>query len=124
MCLTANPTYATFTQSNLPKNLSLAQLQTIFQRNTTDPGGCFFKPRVPQAGSATRNSWNALVGPFGSCVDTTNTIAENNGAIIGTDPNVIAPYGASPWVYQTTNPNITDVHGGAILRSINGQSPF
>ncbi|HET9254692.1 MAG TPA: hypothetical protein VFO16_05765 [Pseudonocardiaceae bacterium] len=114
---TVRSTYGTYTQSSVPKSLTLTQLQIVFRRNTTDPGGCIFKPRVPVVNSAVTTYWANLVGPFGTCVDQTN-IPENTGAIVGTDPNVIAPYSVDDWLAQTTDPNVTDPHGLVVLRSM------
>ena len=114
-------TYATFGQSSVPKNLPLATLKTIFQANT--PNCTTFHPKVPQNLSGTWKFWNQKIGPFGNCVEQT-TFEEHDGAIIGTDAKAIAPYGVGPWIAQTTNKTVTDRHGGAILRGINGQSPF
>ncbi|HET9254107.1 MAG TPA: hypothetical protein VFO16_02750 [Pseudonocardiaceae bacterium] len=121
-------TYATLSQSNVSKNLTLSQLQAIFRRNQPvnpgDPPCGTIHPRVPQVGSGVRDFWNKLVGPFGSCVDTTNSIVQNDGAILGNDPNAIAPYGVGAWVTQTVSRNIVDHHGLAVLRGINGYPPF
>ena len=114
-------TYATFGQSSVPKNLSQAQLQTIFRANT--PNCTTFHPKVPQNLSVTWKFWNQKIGPFGNCVEQT-TIEEHDGAIIGTDPKAIAPYGVGAWTAQTTNKTVADRHGGAILRGIDGRSPF
>jgi ABC-type phosphate transport system substrate-binding protein len=127
-------TYATFGQSNVPKNLTTAQLQTIFRKNKNPDGsGCTFKPRMPNNLSGTYKTWlqrYGLNGAFGTCVDQTrstpgpNLIEEHDGSLIGTDPDAIIPFGVGPWESQTTNKSITDRHGGAILRGIDGQSPF
>lgn len=124
-------TYATFGQSNVPKNLSTAQLKTIFQKNKNPDGsGCTFKPRMPNNLSGTYKTWLQRYGPFGTCVDQTHSspgpalIEEHDGSLIGTDPDAIIPFGVGPYVSQTTNKSITDRHAGAILRGIDGQSPF
>lgn len=130
-------TYATFGQSNVPKNLSSAFLKSVFQKNKTDPNGppdptngCTFKPRMPNNLSGTYKTWQQRYGPFGTCVDQTravpgpNLIEEHAGSLIGTDPDAIIPYGVGPWVSQTTNKTITDRHAGAVVRGLDGQSPF
>jgi hypothetical protein len=114
-------TYATFGQSSVPKNLSTATLKTIFQANT--PNCTSFHPKVPQNLSGTWKFWSQKFGPFGNCVQQT-TLEEHDGAIIGTDQLALAPYGVAPWEAQTTNKTVTDRHGGAIVRGIDGQSPF
>lgn len=129
-------TYATFTQSQVPKNLPLADLQTIYLQNGV-PGSpdCFgFFPLIPQAGSGTRAFWdNLMTGalPLGTCVrDTivrsgvTENIQEHDGTVIF-GPNAdrqIVPIGVGPWISQSTNLTIDDRRGNAILRGIDGKS--
>lgn len=114
-------TYATFTQSSVPKNLSQATLKTIFQANT--PNCTSFHPKLPNNLSGTWKFWNQKFGPFGNCVQQT-TFEEHDGAIIGTDALALAPFGVGPWSAQSTNKSVTDRRGGAVLRGVDGQSPF
>lgn len=147
-------TYATLTQSNVPKNFTQAQLTTIFQRDNTPTTPCIFKPRVPQINSGTRNFWRQNFGfpispahptGFGTCVETPETTTHAAGGIITgcseehdgcmvssvgptggsvVDPNVIFPYGVGPWTAQATNRNVQDRRGLAIIRGIDGIPPW
>jgi PBP superfamily domain len=140
--------YATLSQSNVAKNFTQAQLRTIFQRDTN----CgTLKPRVPQVGSGTRNFWRQNFGfpvdathptGFGACVQTPETstgvpggivsgcFEEHNGCLLSSvgqsapDANVLFPYGRGPWVAQTTNRLVNDVHGSTVLRGMDGLPPF
>lgn len=133
--------FSTLTQSNVPKNLTEAELDAIYAANGT-PGSeaCFgFRPLIPQTGSGTRGFWVGL-HPVGTCVrDTdpncvgpgnpTGLIQEHDGCWTGTlggnNANTkIFPFGTGPWIAQSTNPNVPDRRGTAILREINGLHPF
>lgn len=124
-------TFATASVTNIPKTLTLAQLTSIYAKKTTDPGGCGTRePLLPQAGSGTRSAWLKLVGlteaTKGDCVKDVvpgGPVQEHDGRVL-TNPNQLVAYGVGNHITQTTQPAIFDRHGNAVLRAINGQSPF
>ncbi|MGH3872602.1 MAG: hypothetical protein ACRDSR_14025 [Pseudonocardiaceae bacterium] len=124
-------TYATASVSSIPRNLTLAQLTSIYAKKTTDAGGCGTRqPLIPQAGSGTRSAWLTLLGlteaTLGDCVKATvpaGSVEENDGRVL-TNPNQLVPYSVAQWIVQTTQPSVLDRHGNSVLRAINGESPF
>jgi ABC-type phosphate transport system substrate-binding protein len=121
-------TFATLSVTNVPKSLTLAQLTTIYSRNTAQ--GCIRQPLIPHVGSGTRAAWlkflNLTEATLGNCVkDVINgqPIEEHDGRVL-TNPDQLVPYGVGQWVTQTTQPAVPDRHGNSVLRAINNISPF
>lgn len=71
-------TYATRIGSNLSRNLTTAQLRTVY----TDPAPCLqnYRPLLPTPGSATRTAFLAQLGiseaQVGSCVSSQNAAGQ------------------------------------------------
>lgn len=124
-------TYATRDDSAISKKLSLASLTSVYNcANTTS-----FKPLLPQFGSGTRKFFLQKLGftdaadftsqPSHTCISQVDAngkpLLENTGNLL-TDPKQIEPYSIAQYLSQT-NGVVTDVHGSAILGSINAISP-
>lgn len=129
-------TWATFprvpggTTFNAPKNLTTAQLTSIYLCSTTNwsqVGGrnAVIKPFLPQSGSGTRSFWLSAIGVTtpGPCVD--QSIQENSGEAVpvGDRPNAIFPYSIAEYVAQTSGV-AEDLRAGSVLRNINGTRPL
>ncbi|MGH3786611.1 MAG: hypothetical protein ACRDRG_08680 [Pseudonocardiaceae bacterium] len=122
-------TYATLPSSDVPRNLSLSTLQTIYRANVGDAtcnDANDFQPLIPQAGSGTRAFWNTLVGPFGTCpkdVVGGTPVQEHDGRLL-TNAKQLMPFGVGPWITQATTTTGAVRNGPAVLRGIGGQSPY
>jgi hypothetical protein len=121
--------YATQDSSNIPRNLTVAQLQQIY--NCTITTG--FTPLLPQFNSGTRKFFLQNILGFTDSADYTtlhpcvsdrdptnpaNPLLENTGKLL-TTAKQIEPYSVSSWIAQTTK-NVTDVHGKTLLGNIGG----
>lgn len=123
-------TYAIRSDSNIPRNLSLAELTDIY--NCKVPG---IKPLLGVFGAGNRTFFLKKLGltdsadfvtqPGHQCVKDTdangNPLLANDGTLL-TDPQQIVTYSAGPYLAQV-NKVVPDKHGKAILGSINGISP-
>ncbi|WP_084718376.1 substrate-binding domain-containing protein [Streptacidiphilus carbonis] len=124
-------TYAITPKSAVPRNLTLADLHSIY---TCDPNYVGTAPNytihalLPQPGSGTRSFWETTVGISDAdvvtgkypCVsDTKNgkTIEEHDGRVL--DDTDIAPFSIAQYIAQESG-TITDLRGSAILGNING----
>lgn len=130
--------YATQATSNVPTNLSTAQLTSIYNcTQTTWPN---IKPFLPQTGSGTRAFFLKAIGVTtpGACVN--STVQENDGTqALLNDAWAIVPYSVSKYIAQadhsaplvggTCTPTGTqnkfgcDKHGTMVLNSVNGIAP-
>jgi len=128
-------TYATQSTTNVPTNLTTAQLASIY--NCTQTTWPSIKPFLPQTGSGTRAFFLTAIGVTtpGSCVS--STVQENNGTQTGlNDPWAIVPYSVSKYIAEadhsaacgstptgTQNQFGCDNHGTMVLQSVNGIAP-
>lgn len=121
-------TYATASSTNIPKNLTLAQLTAAYSKNA--PCGPV-QPLIPHVGSGTHSAWLSFLGltdtTLGNCVKAVDgagvAIEEHDGRVL-VNPNQLVPYSVAQYVTQTNLPSVFDRHGTAILHSVNGISPF
>ena len=119
-------TYAINSGSSIPRNLTLADLKSIYRCEV--PG---INPLIPQAGSGTRSSFLTLLGITDTAADRPACIKDvNNGqpvqehdgrAISGV--NDIAPFSISQYIAQSFGAQ-TDRRGSATLGALDGKSPF
>ena len=126
--------FATATVTNVPKTFTVAQLTTIYTRNGT-PGQspCVRQPLLPHVGSGTRSAWLTFLGiggpgqpALGTCVqDTLNgvPIEEHDGRVL-TNPEQLVPFSLAQYITQTTQSNVTDRHGSAVLRAVGNITPY
>ena len=125
-------TYAVTSTSNVPRSLTLADLQQIYQCNPAyvgSPGAYTIFPLIPQAGSGTRSFWETEMGitdaqvtngslPCISDLDSHgNLIEEQNGLVLG-DNNLI-PFSIASWDAEESQA-IPDVRGQSVLGVIDG----
>jgi hypothetical protein len=122
--------YAIRDDSTIPKSLSIANLQAIY--NCQVPN---INPLLEQFGSAQRSTFLSALGFTDSsgfagsaghtCVKDTDSgghpIADNDGVVL-TDPSQLLPYSITQYVNQI-NGVVPDIHGVAVLGSISGISP-
>lgn len=121
--------YAIRDDSTIPKNLSIANLTAIY--NCQVPN---LNPLLEQFGSAERSTFLNALGfsdsagfagsPGHACVkDTLNgsSIPDNDGRVL-TDPSQLLPYSITQYLNQI-NGVAADIHGKAVLGSINAISP-
>jgi len=121
--------YATLDTSNINRNLTVAQLQQIY--NCTVTTG--FTPLLPQFNSGTRKFFLQNILGFTDSSDYTtlhpcvsdkdptspsNPLLENTGNKLTTTTQ-IEPYSVSSWIAQTAKA-VTDVHGKTLLGNIGG----
>jgi hypothetical protein len=121
-------TFATASVTGIPKNLTLAQLTSIYSKNGPSCGT--LQPLLPQAGSGSRGAWLKFLGltetTLGNCVKDNIAgvpIEEHDGRVL-TNPNQLVPYSVAQYITQTTQPSVTDRHGTSVLRAVNGLSPY
>ena len=110
-------TYATRLDSNLSRNLTTAQLKTVY----TDSAPCLlnYRPLLPTSGSATRTAFLAQLGiseaEVGKCVSSQSAagqpVSENNGTVLS-DPRNLVPYSIAAYLSQP------GVRGETILRNL------
>jgi subtilase family serine protease len=124
-------TYATNSITTIPKTLTIAQLQQIYNCQNGA-----IRPVLPQFGSGTRQSFLTALGftdaanftsqPSHTCISQTdangNPLQENAGNLL-TAANQLEPYSIVRFIAQTTG-NEPDAHGSTVLRAINGVSPL
>lgn len=116
-------TYAITTGSSIPRNLTTAQLTSIYKCEVQG-----INPLLPQANSGTRKSWLSQLGltetTKGACVKDTNngaSVQEHDGRAI-TGPNDIAPFSVSQYIAQSFGAQ-TDRRGRSTLGVIDGKPP-
>ncbi|TPW77143.1 substrate-binding domain-containing protein [Schumannella soli] len=110
-------------------NLTPAQLKQIFDGTLTTVDGVAIKPRLPQAGSGTRNFFLAALGYTGTTApgvsDTGNATAENDASVLGAGE--IIPFSVASWVAQSngvTGVSTIGTTGVLIGSPVAGQVPF
>ncbi len=127
-------TYAITANSTIPRQLTLSQLQQIYQCNPAYVGtGPNYSITVylPQAGSGTRAFWESAMGitdaqvtagDFPCITDTKNgqPVEEHDGRVL--DSNSIAPFSIAQYNAQSEGV-IPDIRGQAILGQIDGNNP-
>ncbi|MGH3710954.1 MAG: hypothetical protein ACRDRQ_23245 [Pseudonocardiaceae bacterium] len=123
--------FATAAITNVPKSFTKAQLTTIYSRNVEQT--CIRQPLLPHVGSGTRNAWLAFIGvggsgqpALGTCVkDTLNgvPIEEHDGRVL-TNGEQLVPFLLAQFIAQTTQPSVTDRHGPAVPRAVDGVAPY
>jgi hypothetical protein len=123
--------YAVTNNSNVPRSLTLAQLQSIYQCNPAFVGtGPNFSivPFLPQPGSGTRSFWETEMGITDTqvtsgalpCISDTSggsLIEEQDGRVLG--PNNLVPFSIASYDAEESQ-TIADVRGNAVLGVING----
>ncbi len=123
-------TYAIRDDSNVPKNLSIAQLAAIYNCQNLS-----FKPLLGVFGAGNRTFFLKKLGitdapdlvsqPGHTCIkDTDSTgapLLANDGRLL-TDPDQLVTYSSAPYLAQVNNV-VPDKHGTAILASINSIHP-
>lgn len=116
-------TYAVAAGSELPRNLTKAELVSIYKCEI--PG---LTPLLPQGGSGTRSFWLAQLGltetTFGSCVkDQKNgvPVQEHDGRVLTATTDIV-PFSVAQYLSQAFGV-ITDVRGQATLGTIDGIAP-
>ncbi len=128
--------YATFTGSPAPANLTIAQLRGVYNCTFTDfgqvgGGAGQIQRYLPQDGSGTRKFFiaNVLAGSDPTLISSPScpavkTFQENTGNTVPTaDQNsAILPYSAGQFIAQA-NGVITDVRAGAQIGKIDGKTP-
>lgn len=110
-------------------SLSATQLKQIFDGTLTNVGGAAIKPRLPQAGSGTRNFFLSALGYSGTTApgvsDQGNATAENDASVLA-DGEII-PFSVASWVAQAngaTSTNSTTLPGVALGTPIPGSAPY
>lgn len=115
--------------SNIPRNLTLAQLQSIYQCSGTS-----FGAMLPQAGSGTRSFWISIMYPGGvlpnpvpSCVqngvdENGVSIQEHNGTQV--NANELVPFSVAQYSSQASGVITPDVRGQTVVGQVNGTNPF
>ena len=126
--------FAVTANSNIPKTLTLTQVQAIYH---CDPNFVGTGPNyaitviLPQAGSGTRSFWEStmnildsdvVAGKYPCIIDHKNgqPIEEHDGRVL--DDNSIAPFSISQYIAQSEN-TIPDLRGKAVLGVIDGFTP-
>jgi ABC-type phosphate transport system substrate-binding protein len=126
--------FAVTANSNIPKSLTLTQVQAIYH---CDPNFVGTGPNytitviLPQAGSGTRSFWESTMNILDADVVANkypciidhkngNPIEEHDGRVL--DDNSIAPFSISQYIAQSAN-TIPDLRGKAVLGVIDGFTP-
>ena len=110
-------------------NLTQAELKAIYDGSTTTVGGLPITPRLPQAGSGTRNFFLSALGYSGTtapAVNDTGNVRPENDANILADGEII-PFSAASWVAQANGAasnNTTGAAGVSFGSAISGQVAF
>jgi len=140
-----NLTYIPFAQDGLsiitrasatvPKSLTMAQLQNLYNCVSPPPVGTF-QPMLPGFGSGTRAYFLLQLGIPDTgdiglannrpCVRTTdingNPLQDNIGNLLFAS-NQVEPYSVSSFIAQQSR-EVSDVHGNTVLGEINGIEPL
>jgi hypothetical protein len=125
-------TYAVRKDSTLPKDLTDAELTAIY---SCDPAWAGVQPLLGVFGAGNRTFFLKKLGfidsatfagsPGHACVKDTNPdgspLLANDGRVL-TNPNQIVTYSTAPYLAQVNGVE-ADIHGNAVLGSINGTSP-
>jgi hypothetical protein len=110
------------------EELTLAQLQAVYNCQTTTIDGVQVTPLLPQQGSGTRSFWVTELGlnesALPACVtDRNNTVQEHNGNAL-VNPGDIMPYSVAQYLAQSNGaPGVIDRRGDAELRPIGTSQP-
>jgi ABC-type phosphate transport system substrate-binding protein len=127
-------TFAVTSNSTLPRTLALSDVKSIYH---CDPNFVGTGPNyaihalLPQAGSGTRNFWEATVGIADSdvvngvypCITDKHNglpIEEHDGRVL--DANSIAPFSIAQYIAQSSG-TLSDIRGDAQLGVIDGLTP-
>jgi ABC-type phosphate transport system substrate-binding protein len=124
-------TYAITANSIVPRSLTLAELQAIYQCNPAYVGtgpNYSIVPLLPQPGSGTRSFWETEMGitdtqvTSGSlpCISDTSggsLIEEQDGRVLSS--NTLIPFSIASYDAEESQ-TISDVRGNAVLGVING----
>lgn len=111
-------------------NLTAADLKGIYDGTTTVIDGVTVKPRLPQAGSGTRNFFLGAIG-YGSVTtapavnDSGNVTAENDASVLAAGE--IIPFSVASWIAQANGAsaiNTTTAAGVSFGSAIAGQVAF
>jgi ABC-type phosphate transport system substrate-binding protein len=111
--------------------LSAAQLKQIYDGTLTSVDGVAIKPRLPQAGSGTRNFFLPAIGyASGTTVapgvsDAGNATAENDATVLG--EGEIIPFSVANWVAQAngvTGTNTTTAAGVQLGSPLGATVPY
>jgi ABC-type phosphate transport system substrate-binding protein len=111
--------------SNIPRKLTLTQLQAIYR--CTETGGGTYRPLLPQNGSGTRSFWiekmygsaTANLADFPCVVD--NAGQEHDGRIL--DDNSIVPFSIAQYIAQAGGTS-QDKRGRAVLGQVDNNQPI
>lgn len=113
-------------------NLTPTQLRSIYDGTLTTIDGVTVRPRLPQAGSGTRQFFLNALGYSGSSPsapavnDTGNTTPENDATVLG--DNEIIPFSVANWVAQGNEVSGTNTLAAAptvrLGSPVAGQVPF
>jgi hypothetical protein len=105
-----------------------------YNPNTASSGQTQIDLYVPQSGSGTLSYWSTTLGfstsPLPSCdhqtivagPDSGQTVEENDGTAVSSDPNGIFPFSVGQWISQRNGHD--DRRHGAVENDVNGVSPF
>ena len=124
-------TYAITNNSVVPRSLTLAQLQSIYQCNPAFVGtgpNYSIVPLLPQPGSGTRSFWETEMGitdtqvtsgalPCISDMSGGQLIEEQDGRVLSS--NTLVPFSIASYDAEESQ-TISDVRGNAVLGVING----
>jgi hypothetical protein len=124
-------TYAITNNSVVPRSLTLAQLQSIYQCNPAFVGtgpNYSIVPLLPQPGSGTRGFWETEMGitdtqvtsgalPCISDMSGGQLIEEQDGRVLSN--NTLIPFSIASYDAEESQ-TISDVRGNAVLGVING----
>ncbi|CAN5353663.1 hypothetical protein BH09ACT5_BH09ACT5_18600 [soil metagenome] len=111
-------------------NLTAADLKGIYDGTTTVIDGVTVHPRLPQAGSGTRNFFLGAIG-YGSATtapavsDVGNVTPENDANVLGAGE--IIPFSAASWIAQANGAsanNTTGAAGVSFGSAVSGQVAF
>jgi hypothetical protein len=136
-------TYAINEASDLPTNLSLAQLTAIYRCQVTTVGGFPVTPLLIQSGSGTRQFFlqqlgileseiPALLRSNGGCLeDLGNTVQEHDGRPLEGHTEYLVPFSVGQFLAQQnaaaiedeTGVVVEDRRGPALLGQVNGVDP-
>jgi hypothetical protein len=124
-------TYAITANSVVPRSLTLAQLQAIYQCNPAYVGTApnySIIPLLPQPGSGTRSFWETEMGitdtqvtngslPCISDLSGGSLIEEQDGRVLTS--NTLIPFSIASYTAEESQ-TISDVRGNAVLGVVNG----
>ena len=112
-------------------SISATQLKQIYDGTLTTIDGVAIKPRLPQAGSGTRNFFLPAIGYAAGTTtapgapDVSNTTPENDASVLAAGE--IIPFSVASWVAQAngvTGTNSTSIAGVALGTPLGSTLPF